>query len=152
MSAPIDAMSDDDLWHIAVMVASKAGGTLFNFSQYEVVTEIRASFMDPDAGREYIASRAAEPTAAATPPIIPTGDPKDPLNEFIPLADNILMAVAELRSQLYTGAKRPEADPMQIIDAARRHRLERRLRNEPVDHDRRVAMFDRRARVAPMKS
>jgi hypothetical protein len=56
--APIEAMSDDDLWHIAGVVEQLSGGSLFNVSQDECVTAIRASFMDPDAGRAFMVSRA----------------------------------------------------------------------------------------------
>lgn len=53
---------DDSLWHIAWVVSKLAGGNLFNVSQRECVTEIRASFMDPDSARAYRAA-ANEPTA-----------------------------------------------------------------------------------------
>ncbi len=48
-AAPL--LSDDDLWHIACMVTELNGGSLFNVVQRDCVTSIRASFMDPDAGR-----------------------------------------------------------------------------------------------------
>jgi hypothetical protein len=57
--APIDAMSDDDLWHIAIIVTRLNGGALFNVSAYDCVTAIRASFLDPDSGRQYEQARAA---------------------------------------------------------------------------------------------
>ncbi len=57
--APIDALSDDDLWHIAIVVNRLAGGTLFNVREYDCVTAVRACFMDPDSGREYEKARAA---------------------------------------------------------------------------------------------
>ena len=58
-AAPIDAMSDDHLWQIAVIVNRFAGGSLWNVSEYDCVTAIRASFMDPDSGRAYEKARAA---------------------------------------------------------------------------------------------
>lgn len=51
--APVDALSDDDLWHIAGVVRGLAGGSFFHVSQHDCVTAIRASFTDPDAAREY---------------------------------------------------------------------------------------------------
>lgn len=62
---PATAMRDDDLWHIAGVVTSLNGGNLFNVSQRECVTAIRAAFMDPDAGRAFI--------AAQTAPAVPEG-------------------------------------------------------------------------------
>jgi hypothetical protein len=50
----IESISDDDLWHIACVVNNLNSGSLFNISQHECVTEIRAAFMDPDAGRAFI--------------------------------------------------------------------------------------------------
>lgn len=47
---------DDSLWNIAGMVSDMAVGSLFNVSQKEAVTRIRALFMDPDAAREFIKS------------------------------------------------------------------------------------------------
>lgn len=49
--------SSDDLWQIAVVVAQMTGGTLLDISQHDCVAEIRASFMDPDSAREYLASQ-----------------------------------------------------------------------------------------------
>ena len=56
----IDAMSDDDLWHIATLVSSMSGGSVFNLSANECTTRIRASFEDPDTGRAML--------SAPTPP------------------------------------------------------------------------------------
>lgn len=58
-STKLDALTDDELWHIAAQVASMSGGSLFNVSQRECVTALRASFMDPDTGCEFIKSSAA---------------------------------------------------------------------------------------------
>lgn len=44
----IDLMSDDDIWHVAVLVARLSNGSLYNISQCDLVTEVRASFEDPD--------------------------------------------------------------------------------------------------------
>ncbi|MFJ2989998.1 hypothetical protein ACIPF8_19200 [Collimonas sp. NPDC087041] len=49
-------LSDDDLWHIAGVVTELNGGSLFNVIQRDCVTAIRASFMNPDAGRALLAS------------------------------------------------------------------------------------------------
>lgn len=62
-SAP--AVSDDDLWHIASVVTRLNGGSLFNVSQHECVTAIRASFMDPDAGRALLALSPQAPKVSA---------------------------------------------------------------------------------------
>ena len=73
-------------------------------------------------------------------------DPTDPINrlaEFIPLTDGIMIAVAELRSQLYNESGIKFEDAMAVVDAARRKRLDRRLRQEPVAEDRRTG-HDRR--------
>ena len=48
----IDQMSDDDLWHIASVITGLCGGSLLDVTMDEVVTEIRASFEDPDTGRK----------------------------------------------------------------------------------------------------
>lgn len=56
--------TDDDLWHIAGIVAELSGGNLFNVSQHECVTAIRASFMDPDSGRAYLAAALKKPVPA----------------------------------------------------------------------------------------
>lgn len=89
------------------------------------------------------------PVATVTPPI----DPDDPINRLaccIPLADHILTTVAELRSALYGRATPPPLDPELVIDAARARRLERRLREEAHDPERRTG-FDRRAHVEGLK-
>lgn len=65
VAGPQPAMRDDDLWHIAGVITSLNGGNLFNVSQRECVTAIRAAFMDPDAGRAFI--------AAQTAPAVPEG-------------------------------------------------------------------------------
>lgn len=62
--APVDALSDDDLWHIAGVVRGLAGGSFYHVSQYDCVTAIRASFMDPDTAREYTKARVIALDAA----------------------------------------------------------------------------------------
>lgn len=62
-STLLDALGDDDLWNIACTVTEMNGGSLFNVRQRECVTAIRASFMNPDAGRDAIAAANAEPVA-----------------------------------------------------------------------------------------
>jgi hypothetical protein len=52
------------VWHIAIVVNRRAGGTLFNGSQDDCVTAIRASLMKPDSGREDEKARA--PALGAT--------------------------------------------------------------------------------------
>lgn len=54
----IDGLSDDDLWHIAGVVEYLSKGSLRNVSQQECVDQIRAAFMDPDAGRAYLKAAA----------------------------------------------------------------------------------------------
>lgn len=51
--------SSDDLWQIAVVVAQLTGGTLLDISQHDCVAAIRASFLDPDSAREYLANQQA---------------------------------------------------------------------------------------------
>ena len=51
---PIEAMSDDDLWHLASMIATMSGGSLYNISANEAVASMRAGFMDPDTGRAFM--------------------------------------------------------------------------------------------------
>lgn len=53
-STKLDALTDDDLWHIAGQVEAMSGGSLFNMSQHECVTMLRASFMDPDTAQKYM--------------------------------------------------------------------------------------------------
>jgi hypothetical protein len=53
-STQLDALSDDDLWHIAGQIEAMSGGSLFHMSQHECVTALRASFMDPDTARQYM--------------------------------------------------------------------------------------------------
>lgn len=61
----LDALTDDDLWHIAGQVAKFTGGSLCNVSQHDCISMVRASFMNPDSGREYLkASRITIPEAA----------------------------------------------------------------------------------------
>lgn len=48
----IDTMSDDDIWHIATLVSSMSGGSVFNLSADECILKVRASFEDPDTARE----------------------------------------------------------------------------------------------------
>lgn len=58
-SGPTHAMqhlSDDELWFLAITVSTMAGGSLFNVSQNECVTALRASFLDPDEARALAAS------------------------------------------------------------------------------------------------
>jgi len=63
----LEALSDDDIWHIATQVSVMAGGSLFDMSQHECVTELRASFMNPDEGREFV--KAAADGAGEMPPL-----------------------------------------------------------------------------------
>lgn len=81
------ALSDEDLWHIAGVVSSFDGGSLFNVSERECVTAIRASFMDPDAGRALLAKvRQIEPQII--PEIIPA--PSGPVpNDTYPALERI---------------------------------------------------------------
>lgn len=55
-----NVLTDDALWHIAGVVTQLNGGSLFNVSQHECVTAIRAAFMNPDAGRAFVAAAAQE--------------------------------------------------------------------------------------------
>lgn len=57
--APIDFLSDNETWHIIVKAATKSGGNLYDLSQDECVTDVRASFLNPDAGRELLKQAAA---------------------------------------------------------------------------------------------
>ncbi len=108
-------------------------------------TSAPSEFGSPDL-QAMIVAQATAPAATAPEP----DDPLERLADYIPLADLILTSVAELRSALYEQRPPVQIDPMLVIDANRARRLERRLRDEGHDPERRMG-FDRRARSEGMK-